>query len=42
MDEPVVDKSLRRRLLDKRHRMAMMTIRMMTRPAMAMPIAKSR
>ena len=36
MEDPVVDKSLRLLRLDKRHKMAMMTMRMSTKPEMKM------
>ena len=41
MEDPVVDRSLRLLRLDKRHKMATMTMRMSTNPATAIPMAKS-
>jgi hypothetical protein len=42
MDDPVVDRSFLLLRLDRRQRIAAMTMSMSMRPAIAMPIAKSR
>ena len=42
MEDPVVDRSFLLLRFERRHKMAMMTIRMSTNPATAIPMAKSR